>query len=450
MPTTPTPTALLRGRRLAASVAVALGLSLSALPAGADDNPFASAAELGLMQGFPPPPDKRVTRGNALLTPPFNRWSYQHMRMIYPSAPVAAAETAVALAKAIDPAIDGLRIEHPGTGGTVDMAGYLTETYADAIVVIKDDRIVYEKYLNGMHPDQPHQMMSVTKSFAGLLGLMAVEAGKLAESDQITKYVPELKGAGGFAGASFGQVLDMTNSMAFTEDYADPESGVRRYGATLGWTDPLPGVEYEDSLYDYLATLDIDPEHPHGDIFHYQTPKTDVVNWVTNRVNDQSFQDTMHEQLWSKLGTEGETYVLLDRNATVVAGGGLNATPYNLARFATMMINGGRFDGRQVVPAAVIEALATGGNIAAFDKGSESDGVVHPKGEWSYRAQWWVKHTAGMEAFMAIGIHGQWIYLDVDRRIAIVKQSSQPVSEGEVINGFDLNGFYAIVRHLSG
>jgi CubicO group peptidase (beta-lactamase class C family) len=97
----------------------------------------------------------------------------------------------------------------------------------------------------------------------------------------------------------------------------------------------------------------------------------------------------------------------------------------------------------------VIDKLAKGGSIEAFDKGPDSDVVVHPKGEWSSRAQWWVKHTKGMEAFMARGIHGQRIYLDVERDIAIVRQSSQPVSKGTVINGLDLNIFYTIVDYLS-
>jgi len=122
-----------------------------------------------------------------------------------------------------------------------------------------------------------------------------------------TQYVPELKKAGAFADATFGRVLDMTNSMNFTEDYADPRSGIRTYGATLGWTEPVEGVKYKDSLYEYLMTLNIDKKHKHGEIFRYQTPKTDVVNWVSNRVNNQSFQDVMYEKLWSKLGTEGET-----------------------------------------------------------------------------------------------------------------------------------------------
>jgi CubicO group peptidase (beta-lactamase class C family) len=416
-------------------------------PAAADD--YATANELKLMQGFPPPPDKRVTRANALLTPPFNRWSYLHMRMIYPSAPIAAADKATIIKTTIDRGIDKVKVKQQKTGELLDMATFLEHTYTDAFLVIHGDEIVYEKFFNGMHANQPHQMMSVTKSFGGLLGLMAVEEGKLKEDDLVTKYVPELKKTSAFADATFGQVLNMTNSMEFTEDYADPKSGIRRYGAVLGWTDPVPGLKYEDNLYDYLVTLKIDKNHKHGEIFHYQTPKTDVVNWVTNRVNGQSFQDALYEKLWSKLGTEGETYVLLDKNATLVAGGGLNATPYNLARFAIMMINDGRFNGRQVVPPPVIKKLATGGSIEAFDNGPDSDGVVHPKGEWSYRAQWWVKHTKGMEAFMAIGIHGQWIYLDVNRDIAIIKQSSQPVSKDTNLNGTDLNAFYAIVDYLS-
>ena len=427
----------------------ALGLCAGAAPVFAFEQNFATAEELKLMEGFPPPPDKRVTRANALQTPPFNRWSYLNMRMIYPSAPIKAAKDAVAISRDIDEGIGSVSVKNPSTGNLVSMTTALRETYTDAFIVIKGEKIVYEKYFNGMHANQPHQMMSVTKSFGGLLGLMAVHAGKLKEQDLVIEYIPELVPAGAFAGATFGQVLDMTNSMDFTEDYADPKSGIRKYGATLGWNKPLPGVEYKDNLYDYLVTLDIDKNHKHGDIFHYQTPKTDVVNWVTNRVSGKSFQEAMHDQLWSKLGTDGETYVLLDKNATLVAGGGLNATPMNLARFAIMMINDGKFDGKQVVDPKTIKELANGGDIQAFDNGPDSDGVIYPKGEWSYRAQWWIKHTPGMEAVVAIGIHGQWIYLDVNRKIAIIKQSSQPVSKDEVLNGMDLNTFYAIASYLS-
>ncbi len=169
-----------------------------------------------------------------------------------------------------------------------------------------------------MHADQSHQMMSVTKSFAGLFGLLAVADGKVKESDRVAKIIPELKKSGAFGKASFGQVLNMTNSMDFSEDYADPESGIVHYAIVLGLMPQVEGRTYANSLYDYLPTLQKDKAHPHGEIFHYQTPKTDVVNWVNNRVTGKSFQDSLHDKLWSKLGTDGETYVLLDKNSPVV------------------------------------------------------------------------------------------------------------------------------------
>jgi len=417
-------------------------------------NKYASAADLKLMEGFPPPPDKRVNRTNALLTPPYNRWAYQHMRMIYPSAGIHSADQPIPLKKSPVSAINNVSVEKPDTHGkptgeTVSLDTFFKETYTDAFLVIKGDQIVFEKYLNGMHADQPHQMMSATKSFAGLLGLMAVEDGKLSEADKVTKYVPELNVAGGaFAEATFGQVLDMTNSMEFVEHYHDPRSGIRRYGAVLGWTPKVPGIEYEDNLYDFLVTLKFDEKFKHGEVFNYQTPKTDVVNWVTNRVNGQSFQDAMYGKLWSKLGTEGETYVLLDQNATLVAGGGLNATPYNLARFATMMLNDGKFDGKQIVSPSIIQKLSTGASTEAFYNGSEAHGMMDDH-NWSYRAQWWVRHTPGHEAFTAMGIHGQYIYLDLAHKTACIKLSSQPESVSDLVTAYDIFGFDAVIKLLN-
>ena len=440
--------------RSAATIRVlgALLVSVSTLSTATHaQDKYASAKELGLMEGFPPPPDKRVTKANAIQNAPFNRWAYQHMRMIYPTAGVPAADKPVPLGKTIDFDFEKhVRIMEPGTGKTKSLADCLKETWTDAIVVIRGDQIVYEKYLNGMTPNTPHQMMSATKSFGGLLGLMAVANGKLKESDQVTKYVPELDVKdGAFANATFGHVLDMTNSMDFSEDYDDPRSGIMTYVSVLGWKPKLEGVQYPDSLYDYLVTLKTDRQLKDGEIFHYQTPKTDVVNWVTNRANNASFQQALYDEVWSKIGTEGETYVLLDNNATLVAGGGLNATPYNLARFAIMMLNDGRFNGRQVVPASVVDTIAAGGSIEAFDAGPDSDDVVHKKGEWSYRGQWWVKHTKGMEAFMAIGVHGQWIYIDRNHDVAIVKLGSMPKSKDTYLDSYNLNVLYGIVEYLS-
>ena len=442
----------------ALALGAALVLSLSSGPVIAADK-YSSAAELGLMEGFPPPADKQINRSNALFAAPYNRWSYLHMREFYPSVGIPAADKVSKLKFSIDKGIDGVKFNAPDIAGEetgayvpgdkmVDMPTWFRETYKDAVVVIKGDEIVYEKYLNGMDGNTVHQMMSVTKSFAGLFGLMAVEAGEASENDPVTRYIPELKSSGAFNGATFGQVLDMSNSMDFSEDYADPDSEIVQYTVVLGLTEPAAGQTYADNIYDYLVTLKKDPKHSHGDVFHYQTPKTDVVNWTTNRATNMSFMDNFYEKLWSKIGAEGETYVLLDKNATLFAGGGLNATPYDLARFATMMLNDGKHDGKQVVSPAIIKKLSDGGSKQAFKDGYAFSGIMND-GHWSYRAQWWVTRTPGREAFMALGIHGQIIYVDVDRDVAVIIQSSEPVSADDYYTAYNLLGIQAIVDRLS-
>ena len=409
-------------------------------------DPYATAQDLGLMAGFPPPPGKRVDRSNALMMAPYNRWAYLHMRTIYPSAPVRNGSTVRPIKVDIDSAITDLTVPRPD-GSVADFPAFLRETYTDSLLVMTADRLVYEYYSNGMHAGQPHQMMSVTKSFAGLFALIAATDGLLDEHQAVVEVVPELAASSAFAGASVGQGMDMVNSMDFREDYADPTSGITRYGQAIGWLD-APAGDVAGGLYDFLMTLAIDPAHEHGEIFRYQTPKTDVVNWITNRVTGKAFQDQLSDLLWSALGTEAETYVLLDRHGTLVAGGGLNAGPRDLARFAMLMLNDGTLDGRQLVPAAVIDTLEAGGNREAFSRGPEAVGAW-AGGDWSYRAQWWIRHTPQREAITAIGVHGQWIYVDRRRGIGIVKQSSQPVSSDPDADQFILNAFDTVIDHLS-
>ena len=409
------------------------------------DNPYATAQELGLMQGFPPPPDKRVDRTNGFMAAPYNRWAYLNMRKLFPTAPVRTADTVTPIDAEIDSAITGLRVAR-ADGTLADFPSFLRETYTDALLVATPDRLVYEHYDNGMHANHPHQMMSVTKSFTGLFALMVAREGLLDEARQVTDIIPELAEATAFAGATVGQVLNMTNSMDLNEDYADPTSGISQYGVALGLLE-IPGAPVPNSIYEFLATLQKDPGHDHGEIFHYQTPKTDVVNWVTNRVTGKSFQDQMSDVLWTKLGTEAETYVLLDRCGTLVAGGGLNAAPRDLIRFGQMLLNDGTAGGRQVVDPAIIDTLQAGGSREAFTNGTESTGAF-AGGDWSYRAQWWIRHTPGREAITAIGIHGQWIYVDRGHRVVIVKQSSQPVSSDPAADQFILNAVDAVIDHI--
>lgn len=147
---------LRKGVGLAAYIVLSTGIGITT--AQAEPDKFASHAEFGLMQGFPPPEDKRVDRSNALFGVPFNRWSYQNMRSLYPTAGIGNATEPVRIDRKIDGGLDDQMVAREN-GEKVDMATWLRESYTDSIVVIKGDTIVWERYLNGMNANAPHQMM---------------------------------------------------------------------------------------------------------------------------------------------------------------------------------------------------------------------------------------------------------------------------------------------------
>ena len=393
-------------------------------------------AEHGLMKGYPPPREKVVTAANGLWVPPYNRWAYQHMRRLLPSVPIARAATPRELARVRNTAVDDLHVTTPDEL-EMSLAEFLRSSYTDAMVVIHDDTIVWEHYDNGMTSSTPHQMMSCTKSLIGLFALNAIHAGLAAESDRVDDHIEELAESG-FADASLGQILDMTNSLVFDETYDDPKADIHTYAAIVGLGESASEIG-SDSLYEYLATLHGDSEIEHGSVFRYQTPKTDVVNWVTNRLTHRSLFDDL-DQLWSVIGGGDEAYVLVDRTGAPVAGGGLNASPEDLARFCAFVLA----DTGDLISTAVLNRIQSGGSVDAFLAGPDALGVM-TDGNWTYRAQWWVRNESGREAMTAIGVNGQWVYLDRKRGVGIVKQSSQPVAVDEQIDDLTIGVFDRII-----
>lgn len=106
-------------------IAVFTAVATLSLAASAAPDEYATAAEMGLMQGFPPPADKMTTRNNSLLSGPYNRWSYLNMRMLYPAAGIAAAQKPVR----IDRDIEKNRYTAGGAAGSSRQAQWQTGDY---------------------------------------------------------------------------------------------------------------------------------------------------------------------------------------------------------------------------------------------------------------------------------------------------------------------------------
>jgi CubicO group peptidase (beta-lactamase class C family) len=238
------------------------------------------------------------------------------------------------------------------------------------------------------------------------------------------------------------QVLDMTTAIDYSEDYADPNSSFLPYARAAGMMPLPPSYTGPTSIYDYVRG--IAKNGTHGTEFHYRSPNTDVVGWLIARVTGKSPDAVLQERIWSQLGAEGDAYMALDRTGTAMAAGGFNTRLRDLARFGEMIRLGGKFNGRQIVPAAVIEGIRGGASREAFAFG----GYTTLPG-WSYHNQWWISHD-DHGAFMARGIHGQAIYIDPKAGMVIARYASHPKAGNMNLDPTSLPAYRAVADYLLG
>jgi len=309
--------------------------------------------------------------------PPHNRWSFQHVQELFPTCRLARGHGASLELPFAGRDILATEFASP-SGGQLSLRSLLDRACCDAFLLVHGGRLVAEHYLNGMGPASPHLLNSISKTFVGMLAGIAVGRRELDPLSPVTRYLPELDNAG-WRAATVRNLLDMTAGVRFAEDYADPQTDFWRESAVVGWRpapadDPVPGTLLET-------------------------------------------------RIWSRLRTEHDAAIVVDAAGFPYVGAGMNTTARDLARFGLMMISGGVVEGAQVVPSEWIADTISGAtdSKALFARGSY--GEVMPG--WHYRNQVWVA-SSDPAVMLAIGIHGQILYMDKAGGLVIVMLSSQP------------------------
>jgi CubicO group peptidase (beta-lactamase class C family) len=394
---------------------------------------------LGWMQGFPPPRDKTITfQDGSFRSFPELRWAWSNIRQLVPTVNVW---------RGAGPASVLPREEHDiGASASVTMDGrpmtfsrMLAETYADGIAVLHRGKLIYERYFGALKPHKPHIAMSVTKSFTGTLAGMLVAEGKIDPQAPVTDYVPELK-TSAFGDVRVHEAMDMTTGLEYTEVYTDKNSGVFGLRRANGMAPIEPGYEGATNILDFLCAQKKQGEH--GKAFSYKTVNSDVLAFICRRASGMTLSDLLSERIWIPMGAEEDAHYHVDRIGTESGGGGLSTSLRDLARFGETIRNHGRFNGRQIVPSAVVEDIARGGDPAKF----KPAGYTTLPGA-SYRNQWWVTHNAH-GAYMARGVHGQGIYIDPKAEMVIARYASHPAAGNAANDPVTLPAYMALARDL--
>lgn len=395
----------------------------------------------GYMKGFPPAKDKRVMLPDSnFFSFPKVRWSVCHMRELLPTASIERNVAGFSpLEYALVTGIDDIKFTPTNGKKLMSWEESLSANYTDGLLIIHNNKIVYEKYRGCLAPRVNHAAMSMTKSVTGLIAEILIAQGKLSDKAIVSSIIPELKGSA-FGDATVRQVMDMTTSLQYSENYADPNADIWKYSAAAN---PLPkpaGYNGPVGYFEYLQTVKKDDFH--GEAFGYKTVNSDALGWIISRVSGKKFNELASELLWSPLGMEVSADITVDGLGIPFAGGGLSASLRDLGRLGLVMLNNGQSNGLQIIPETAVASIRAGGDKEAFTKGGFKS---IPGG--SYKSMWWHFHNDN-GAYAARGVHGQTIYIDPKANMVLVRLASHPTAANSVIDPTSLPAYQAVADYL--
>lgn len=295
--------------------------------------------------------------------------------------------------------VDGFRFKD----GYYPVEKFIEDTKTSALLVIKDDVIKYEKYYLGGDENTLFSSNSMGKSFVSALMGIAVSEGYVKSiDDPIGKYIPEFKGTE-MENIPIKACLQMASGIRFDED-ADMSGFSMKTLIGIPAMKVISKYGMQEDPYTYRRYLSIN---------------TEILGQVIKNATGRGLAEYMEEKLWSKLGADHDAYWTLSDD-TELAMGGLSVSLRDYARFARLYLNDGNWEGEQILTEKwVKDSLDVSAEYSR--PGANND----PYNEIGYGYQWWVPEGTQNE-FMAIGVYGQWIYVNPSKQVIIVKTSADP------------------------
>lgn len=380
-----------------------------------------------VMGGFPPSRESQVSFPN-YRDHPFSKWSFRnmgapmHVLMIPRGGPVHvfkepknnnAGNTPFAIFE--------------NKSETFESVFANNET--DGVIVVQNNSVLYENYWNGLSRHYQHIWFSMTKSLTSTaLGILAGQ-NQIDLSASPVKYVPELKGTP-WERTTIQDVLNMSTALGYPESYTDTAGFFYKYYGAASHFFYVPGADADPKTATVLGTYDflVKKAIPNNDLqpgykFEYNSSNVDVISWIISRLTGKTYNEFIQENIWSKIGAEHDAYITTDQSYTAMATGGMNTTLRDAALFGKLILNQGKIDGKQLVPANWIDETL---KLTPADKQRYSRNDVYIKAgmPWvAYKNFWWILDENKGE-YVALGIHGQVIYINRSANMVIAYFSS--------------------------
>lgn len=214
------------------------------------------------------------------------------------------------------------------------------------LVVVRQGRLVLERYWAGHTVDQPHDIRSVTKSVTALLTGLAADQGRLRPQDSIWRYLPAYAPLARTdprkPGLTLHHLLTMSTGLACSD-----------------WDRKSPGQE--ERMYrqpDWVRhTLALPQRYRPGDSARYCTGGVVVLGQVLAQATAQPADTFAARHLFGPLGIRHAQWAYFDKGRQVDTGGHLRLTPRDLAKLGQLVLDSGRWQGRPLISPAWIATM---------------------------------------------------------------------------------------------
>ena len=287
-------------------------------------------------------------------------------------------------------------------GQPLEMQEFLDKTNTNALLVIRDGKISYEYYKEDKFKNSRLPSYSVGKAMTALVVGQLIDQGKISESDTFVKYFPEYKTGGNFDKVTVQHLLDMQSGVGVSDNYPSGPSG---------WGVAIAQMYASTDIPWFLGNnrkMDFEP----GTESLYRSVDTQMIGMIIQKVTNQSVSDYFTENIWQQVGADFDATWNVDKiggyEKTFCC---FNAVARDYARIGQLVLDQGvvPFDKQQVISTSWMKRITT--PATRLDYG------------WGYGAFFWHPYPG---VTLMLGLHGQYVYIDIPNETVIVKLSDEP------------------------
>jgi CubicO group peptidase (beta-lactamase class C family) len=285
-------------------------------------------------------------------------------------------------------------------GTSLEFNEFLKQTDTNAFIVIRNGVMTYEWYKDGIVQSSQLPSYSVAKTMTSIMIGQLISQGKIKESDKFVDYFPKLKAGTSFDLVTIQQLLDMQAGVGVSDNYP---SGPAGWGVAIAQM-------YASTDVDWFLNNNRKMAFEPGTNSEYRSVDTMMLGMIIKKVTGMRIADYFSENVWQVVGAKYPATWNVDRiGGTEKTFCCFNASAIDYGRIGMLFLNGGYAGPNKVISNTWLKRMTTA--VTTLDR------------DWGYGAQVWHPYP---NTSLALGLHGQFIFINPATRTVIVKLSDNP------------------------